>query len=142
MSRFEGQTVLVTGASRGIGLACAQAFAAAGARVGLVARDRAALDAAAAGIGAGAHAVVADLSDPGECARAVDEVVAALGPVDVLVSCAGVLHRDSSRTSHPRTSSRAGGCTSVPRCGCPSACCRGCASAAAGRSSSSPPSSA
>ena len=38
--------------------------------------------------------MVADLSDPGECARAVDEVVAALGPVDVLVSCAGVLHRD------------------------------------------------
>ncbi len=94
MSRFDGQTVLVTGASRGIGLASAEHFAALGARVGLVARDQALLHAAAERIGGQTHAVAADLTDPGECARAVDEVVDALGPVDVLVSCAGMLHRD------------------------------------------------
>ncbi len=94
MARFDGQTVLVTGASRGIGLATAQAFAAEGASVGLVARDRAALDAAASGIGARTHVVAAELTDPAECVRAADEVASALGPVDVLVSCAGVLYRD------------------------------------------------
>ena len=94
MSRYEGQTVLVTGASRGIGLQTARRFAALGARVGLLARDQAALSAAAAEIGDGAHAVACDLTDPAACRRAVEEVAAALGPVDVLVSCAGPLFRD------------------------------------------------
>ena len=94
MARFDGQTVLVTGASKGVGLATAERFAALGARAGLVARDQQALDAAAGRIGERAHAVAADLTDPAQCARAVDEVVAALGPVEVLVSNAGVLHRD------------------------------------------------
>jgi 3-dehydrosphinganine reductase len=91
---FEGQTVLVTGASRGLGLASAERFAQLGAKVGLVARDQALLEAAAAGIGGQTHIVAADLADRAECARAVDEVAAALGPIDVLVSCAGVLYRD------------------------------------------------
>jgi 3-oxoacyl-[acyl-carrier protein] reductase len=94
VSRFDGQTVLVTGASRGIGLATAEHFASLGARVGMVARDEAALAAAAERIGGRTHVVAADLTEAGECARAVDEVAVALGPVDVLVSCAGVLHRD------------------------------------------------
>jgi len=94
VARFDGQTVLVTGASRGIGLATAQRFGALGARVGLVARDPAALAAAAASIAGQTHTVACQLTDPGECARAADEVASALGPVDVLVSCAGVLHRD------------------------------------------------
>jgi NAD(P)-dependent dehydrogenase (short-subunit alcohol dehydrogenase family) len=91
---YEGQTVLVTGASRGIGLATARRFASLGARVGLVARDRAALEAAAADIGGQTHVVAADLTERDECIRAVDEVEAALGPLDVLVSCAGPLFRD------------------------------------------------
>jgi short-subunit dehydrogenase len=94
VSRFEGQTVLVTGASRGIGLATARRFGELGARVGLVARDASLLAGVAEQIRGQTHVVAADLTDPGECERAVDEVVGALGPIDVLVSCAGVLHRD------------------------------------------------
>ena len=94
MAGFDGQTVLVTGASRGIGLAAAEHFAMLGARVGMVARDHAALTAAAQQITGQTHVVAADLTQPAECARAVDDVVAVLGPIDVLVSCAGVLHRD------------------------------------------------
>jgi NAD(P)-dependent dehydrogenase (short-subunit alcohol dehydrogenase family) len=91
---FSGRTVLVTGASRGIGLATARRFAELGAQVGLVASDQQRLAGAAADVGAPHHVVAADLTDPAECSRAIAEVTAALGPVDVLVSCAGVLRRD------------------------------------------------
>jgi short-subunit dehydrogenase len=86
--------VLVTGASRGIGLATARRFAALGARVGLVARDSAALDAAATEMRGETHVVACDLTIASDCARAADEIASALGPIDVLVSCAGTLQRD------------------------------------------------
>src|SRR5271167_2449367 len=93
-SGFAGKTVLISGASRGIGLATAQRFASLGAQVGLVASNAEKLATAAAEV-KGQHCVVAaDLIDPAQCARAVSEVSAALGPIDVLVSCAGVLRRD------------------------------------------------
>jgi NAD(P)-dependent dehydrogenase (short-subunit alcohol dehydrogenase family) len=88
------KTVLVSGASRGIGLSTARLFAAQGARVGLVASDAARLADAAKSIQGSHHAVAANLIDPAECSRAVAEVTAVLGPIDVLVSCAGVLRRD------------------------------------------------
>jgi NAD(P)-dependent dehydrogenase (short-subunit alcohol dehydrogenase family) len=93
-STFAGKTVLVTGASRGIGLASARTFASLGAQVGLVASNAELLADAARELQGNHHAVAADLTDPAECARAVSEVSAALGPVDVLISCAGVLRRD------------------------------------------------
>ncbi len=91
---FTGRTVLVTGASRGIGLATARRFAERGAQVGLVASDTQRLAGAAADVDGPHHVVAADLTDPTECARAIAEVTAALGSIEVLVSCAGVLRRD------------------------------------------------
>src|SRR6478609_8523828 len=90
------QVVVVTGASKGIGFACAQAFAREGARVALVSRSRSNLDAALARITDAAHrpvAFVADLIDAAQAARMVDDVEAALGPIDVLVSSAGAAKR-------------------------------------------------
>ena len=48
----------------------------------------------AAKIDAPTQTVAADITDPAQCARVVDEVTAALGPIEILVSCAGTLHRD------------------------------------------------
>ncbi len=93
-SGFAGKTVLISGASRGIGLATARRFASLGAQVGLVASDAQRLAGAATEVEGSHHIVAADLTDPAECARAVAEVSEALGPIDVLVSCAGVLRRD------------------------------------------------
>jgi short-subunit dehydrogenase len=93
-SAFASKTVLVTGASRGIGLATARLLAAQGAQVGLVASNAQLLADVAKEIDGKHHVVAADLTDPAECARAVSEVAAALGPIDVLISCAGVLRRD------------------------------------------------
>jgi short-subunit dehydrogenase len=93
-SSFAGKTVLVTGASRGIGLATAHKLDSLGANVGLVASNAQLLADAAAGLDGKHHVVAADLTDQAECARAVSEVSAALGPIDVLISNAGVLRRD------------------------------------------------
>ncbi len=93
---FRDQAVIVTGASKGIGYACADAFARAGARVALVSRSRANLDAALARMAGAAHApvaLVADLTDAGAAARAIAEAEAALGPIDVLVNSAGAAKR-------------------------------------------------
>jgi short-subunit dehydrogenase len=97
MPRFAGRTVLVTGASRGIGLATARRFHMEGARVGLVARDADRLASVVAELDDSCCTVAADVAEPRECWRAVDEVEDALGPVDVLVSNAGVLRRDFVR---------------------------------------------
>jgi NAD(P)-dependent dehydrogenase (short-subunit alcohol dehydrogenase family) len=90
-----GKAVLVTGASKGIGLACAQAFVREGARVALVSRSRANLDAALARFDASGRpvAIAADLTRADEAQRAVDEAEAALGPLDVLVNSAGAARR-------------------------------------------------
>ena len=88
--------VVVTGASKGIGFACAQAFATEGARVAMISRSRANLDAAVARIRHFAHrpqAFVADLSDAGQANAVIESVEAAVGPIDVLVSSAGAARR-------------------------------------------------
>ncbi len=95
-SSLAGRSVLVTGASKGIGLACAHAFADAGARVAIVSRSSEHLDAALTTFGAGVRrpvAIAADLRDPGEAARAVDAAYRELGEIDVLVNSAGAAKR-------------------------------------------------
>jgi NAD(P)-dependent dehydrogenase (short-subunit alcohol dehydrogenase family) len=91
-----GKVVLITGGSKGIGLACAFAFAAEGARVAIASRDAANLDAAAAQLKAAGHSVftcAADLRDAAEGERLAAAVQAALGPIDVLVNSAGAAQR-------------------------------------------------
>lgn len=83
-----GAHVVVTGASRGIGLAIARELSSRGARCTLVARSRDALEQAAAEIGGGA--VVADLAAPDEVDGLIGRIEAEHGPVDVLVNNAGV----------------------------------------------------
>jgi 3-oxoacyl-[acyl-carrier protein] reductase len=88
---------LVTGASRGIGRAIAEAFASAGDRVAVHYRDSSALAGeVVAGLPGAGHAVVqADLADPEAVRRMVDAAFEALGGLDVLVNNAGVF------TPHP-----------------------------------------
>ncbi|MEO8754367.1 MAG: SDR family oxidoreductase [Casimicrobiaceae bacterium] len=91
-----GKAVLVTGASKGIGLACAAAFLREGARVAMVSRSRENLDAGIASLppgGATPLAIVADLTRVEDALRAVEEAEAALGPLEVLVNSAGAARR-------------------------------------------------
>jgi len=85
-------SALVTGASRGIGLAIAQAFAREGADLCLAATDRGRLEAARAAIDpATAQIEVAefDVTDRAACFAAVKHLIAQRGQIDVLVNCAG-----------------------------------------------------
>jgi 3-oxoacyl-[acyl-carrier protein] reductase len=91
--RWEGATVVVTGASRGIGRAIAVAAAAKGARVGLVARsadDLAKVRAEVEQRGGAATIAVADLAARDQLDHAVVTLREELGPVDILVNNAGV----------------------------------------------------
>ena len=89
---LSGKVVLITGGSKGIGLACAAAFAAEGARVAICSRSQANLDRALATL-PGALAFAADLSDADAAAAMVEAVAARLGPVDILVNSAGAAKR-------------------------------------------------
>jgi short-subunit dehydrogenase len=91
--RFADRTVLVTGASSGVGEAAARMFAAEGARVVLVARTAATLEKVAKDIGDRALAIPTDISDGEQVAALVDQVLHDLGDLHVLVNNAGFNHR-------------------------------------------------
>ncbi|MEM7022033.1 MAG: 3-oxoacyl-ACP reductase family protein [Pseudomonadota bacterium] len=92
--KLEGRTALVTGGSRGIGAAVARKFAAEGADVALLhLGDAKNADAIVTelGVTGRALAVEADVADPDGVERAVARVDAGLGPIDILVNCAGIV---------------------------------------------------
>jgi NAD(P)-dependent dehydrogenase (short-subunit alcohol dehydrogenase family) len=103
MGRLEGKVALVTGASRGIGKATAELFAAEGARVACLARTveegshplegslRTTVDEIRSRGGA-ATAIACDVSEHPNCARAVEEVHDVFGPIDVLVNNAALTY--------------------------------------------------
>jgi NAD(P)-dependent dehydrogenase (short-subunit alcohol dehydrogenase family) len=91
-----GRIVLVTGGSKGIGLACAEAFATEGARVAISSRNSENLAAAERVLKKKARALVtiaADLADQKAAQELCAEVEQRLGPVEVLVNCAGAAKR-------------------------------------------------
>ncbi|HSK08883.1 MAG TPA: SDR family NAD(P)-dependent oxidoreductase, partial [Vicinamibacterales bacterium] len=87
---LSGRIALVTGGSRGIGFAIARTLTAHGATTVITGRHAADLDRARAALGGGTAAIAADLRDPVEADRAVQEAVARTGGLDVLVNNAGV----------------------------------------------------
>lgn len=87
---LSARTALVTGGSKGIGLAIAEALYGAGARVAIVARDGARAEAAAHGLGERARGYSCDVTDAARIAAALEGVERDLGPVDVLVNNAGL----------------------------------------------------
>jgi short-subunit dehydrogenase len=104
-SAVRGKTVLITGASSGIGEATALSVGAAGAHVLLVARTRAKLEAVAEAIfdvGGSATVHPCDLTDLADIDRMADEVLRAQGHVDVLVNNAGKSIRRSVDRSYHR----------------------------------------
>ena len=84
-----GRTAVITGASRGIGLAIAQAIAAAGGNVVLTSRSQEAADAAAAQVGGTAVGVGAHAIDEEAAQRCVDLTLERFGSLDILVNNAG-----------------------------------------------------
>ena len=86
---IRGRTAAVAAASTGLGYGCAAALHAEGVRVAICSRDRGRVEEAAARIGAGVVPVVADVATEDGATRFVEQAVAALGSVDILVPNAG-----------------------------------------------------
>ncbi len=86
-----GKTVMITGASRGIGAAAARVFASAGANVALLARSKGDIGDIAREIGAKAVAIACDVSQYREVESAVAACVDGFGGLDVLINNAGVI---------------------------------------------------
>lgn len=90
MATLKNRVAVVTGASRGIGLAIAQALARVGAEVVLVSRNRKALESARRTLRASASVVVADVGEPADVTRLFAQLKKRHGRLDILVNCAGV----------------------------------------------------
>ena len=96
--RLPGKTAIVTGAAQGIGLACAEALAEAGARVVIADRDAEAARQAGTGLSGKGHqveAVIMDVTDSRRVSEVADELVSRYGRVDILVNNAGIARSET-----------------------------------------------
>ena len=101
---LEGKVTLISGGSKGIGLAVARKFSRQGAKVAIVSRQLANLNQAEEALareGVSVLAIQADLSDPAEAERAVAQTEAELGPIDILVNSAGAARRHEPEDLDP-----------------------------------------
>ena len=93
---LEGKVVFITGGSKGIGLACARAFAAEGARVAIASRSQPNLESARQILskeGAEVVTAVADFTRAEDAHAAVTQTEKLLGPIDILINSAGAANR-------------------------------------------------
>jgi NAD(P)-dependent dehydrogenase (short-subunit alcohol dehydrogenase family) len=101
MKQLDNKIVLLTGASEGIGFACAQAYAQEGARLALVANDAASLERACAKLGPGHLAICADVADDAAVKDAIDQTLVHFGRLDAIHNNAGIAH--PARALHETT---------------------------------------
>jgi NAD(P)-dependent dehydrogenase (short-subunit alcohol dehydrogenase family) len=97
---LRNKKVLITGGSKGIGLACARAFVAEGAQVALVSRSQDNLRKARESLKE-AYTIAADLTDAAAAAAMVERVEREFGPLDVLVNSAGAAKRTDAAELTP-----------------------------------------
>ncbi len=90
MFELTGKTALITGATGGIGGAIARALHKQGATVAISGRQQDKLEKLAAELGSNAHVLPCDLGDKAQVAGLIDQAIAKLGRLDVLVNNAGV----------------------------------------------------
>jgi NAD(P)-dependent dehydrogenase (short-subunit alcohol dehydrogenase family) len=98
MFKLTGRTALVTGGGQGIGLACAEALAEAGARVVIADRDAKLAEEAKAVLRAkhaDAEAVIMDVTDPTRVTEVADELASRHGKIDILVNSAGIARSET-----------------------------------------------
>jgi NAD(P)-dependent dehydrogenase (short-subunit alcohol dehydrogenase family) len=96
--RLDGKVAIVTGAGQGIGLACAEALAEAGAKVVIADRDRDAADKGYDSLKVKGHdteIVIMDVTDSAAVSATADQLVASYGKVDILVNNAGIARSET-----------------------------------------------
>lgn len=94
--KLNGKVTVITGGSKGIGLAIANAFAAEGAFVAIIARDPQGLEQARAQLQASGHNVATystNLSDAEAAAKVIEQIESDIGPIDILINSAGAARR-------------------------------------------------
>jgi len=96
--KLNQKTALVTGAGQGIGLACAEALAEAGAKVFIADRDQKAADAGRADLkakGYDAEMILLDVTDPARVTEVADQLASQHGKIDILVNNAGIARSET-----------------------------------------------